>query len=69
MEKSLEASPRKTPLRKDDLISEINESIIRICQSELMKFFEELKEDIILKIESDLSVAIRKLKEVCYYLC
>jgi len=60
----MEKSPNKPSLRKDELISEINDAILRICQSELLRLFEELKEDLILKIESDLSLAIRRLKEV-----
>lgn len=50
--------------KKDELLSQINEFVIKICQNELLRLFDELKEDVILKIESDLSTAIQKLKEV-----
>lgn len=50
--------------KKDELLSQINEFVIKICQNELLRLFDELKEDVILKIESDLSTAIKKLKEV-----
>ena len=49
---------------KQSLINQINEMIIKICQSELNKFFEELKEDIYIKLESDIGLAMKILQEV-----
>lgn len=54
----------KIQRKKDEILSQINEFIIKICQNEFLRLFEELKEDLILKIESDLSLALKKIKEV-----
>lgn len=53
--------------KKLEIITEINEFIIKICQTELLRYFEELKEDLYLKIESDLSTVLKKLKEVSFF--
>lgn len=65
MDKSFESITEKSQItRKDEIISAINETIIKICQSELFRMFEELKEDLFMRIESDMAIAMQKFKEV-----
>ena len=50
--------------KKQELITEINDFILKICQAEMQRLFDELKEDLFIKIESDIAIAMKKIKEV-----
>ncbi len=53
----------KTP-KKQKFITQINDFIIKICQVELQRLFDELKVELLMKIESDIAIAMIKIKEV-----